>query len=218
MAIQPVPARSDKDVGNVLLSGQQGREVHHLTQADGFRPGQHVLDICQRPVSTGAFMPAGGHATRSGEKDIQRRCSGRIAHGSDAFYPGNVRHLVGIGDDGARAVRHNRFGETRHPQQAGLGVNMGIDERRRYYFAVQHNLGARQGIVANTCDHTGIDGDVGLDQFLGKHVQHASTTNDQFRFVKPLRYRDSASPFPLPLIGLRLGGRKIVAHAHGPSC
>ncbi len=89
-------------------AGDDAREVHHLGHADRAVAAQQALDVTGRERPARRLEARGGHARRGHHIDVQRQVGAAVEQPVDAVGAEDVRDLVGVGDDGRRAVSEDR--------------------------------------------------------------------------------------------------------------
>ena len=111
---------------------------------------------------------------------------GGFDHVADAGGSGDVGDLVGVGDDGGDAVRHDGAGKLRGGRHRGFDVDVRVDEAGDEIVAVQ----VERRFAGVACPYSGDglpgNGDVDIQHFAGEDVDHAGIGEQQVGgFVAP---------------------------------
>ncbi len=122
----------------------------------------------------------GRHAGRGHDEDAQRQPFAGIEHIADPGDTEHIRDLVRVGDGRRRSAGHNGSGELGHGHHARLDVHVRIDEARADVLALE--VDRLPGlVVAEPGDAPFIDGDVGVVDLTGAHVQEARVLQQRVR-------------------------------------
>ena len=89
----------------VLLARKNAGEVHHLTQCDDVVPGHGLGDVLVGDAGAGVLdAEHRGDAGGRRHHGLERRVLGIFEHALDTLEAADVADLVGVGEDGRRAM------------------------------------------------------------------------------------------------------------------
>ncbi len=200
------PVAGGLDLGQHLGHAQKDAGVvHHLGQADDARVFEKQPQIGRLQLRTRGLHVGGRHTGRGHDEDPQRQPLAGVEHVADAGDAQHVGDLVGIGDDGGGAARHDGPGELGHGHHARLDVDVGVDQAGADVGALQ--VERLTSLVVTEPGHAPFeDGDVGAVDLARPHIHEPGVSEERVGRRIAARHLDQPSS--------RLG---LYRFSHGPS-
>ena len=132
-----------------------------------------VVEICARFVHRRSR-----YARRQHEAHVDGKALGGLEHVVDAVGAHDVGDLVRVGDDGGGAVRQRRAGKFARRDEAGLEMDMRVDEAGTDNLAGHIDL-ANAVVFAEAHDQAVCHGDVARAQLVGKYTDIGCILQDK---------------------------------------
>jgi len=187
------PSAGCQDLGQDRRAAvQHGGEIHYLGQSQYARQLQQLLYGGRVEHGAGILRTGRRHARRGHEEDVQRQPLAGRQHHLDAGNPQHVGDLVRIGDDGRSAVRHQRAGQLRRPQQGAFQVHVGVDQSGDNRLAVQGDRLSRLPVVRSDARDPTVGNDhVSRFDLAREDVDDPPAAQQQIARFEPASHSDS---------------------------
>ena len=112
------------------VAGDDGREVHHLGDADRPPALEETGHLGRAERALGRLQRAGRHARRGHHVDAQGEAVGGVEQPVRAFHAEHVGDLVRVAHDRRGPARHDHARDLAREELRGLQVDVGVDQPR----------------------------------------------------------------------------------------
>ena len=143
--------------------------VHHLGQTLYSGVVVERVDGAVVQIRAGFVHRRGRDAGRQHEPHVDGQPLGRLEHIVNAVGAHDVGDLMGVGDDGGRAVRQRRADEFLRRDETGFQMDVRVDEAGADDLA-GHVIFDLALVAAKAHDQAVRHGDVARQQLVGEHV------------------------------------------------
>ena len=167
-------------------------EVHHFGEADDLGMGSERFEVMDFERCTGGFEGGGGDAGRQVDADVHHRLLGAIEEIFDALGAQHIGDFMGVADHGGDAVRQHAAVEFEGGDQGGFDVQVRVDEAGDGEAAVAINGDLAVVARMGADDAVGDDGNVGLGDRAGDHIEQSHILDDKVRRLFSLSGHDHA--------------------------